>query len=208
MNRAHALRGRQSSEAIFHVATRTTICPKLNASVPSQGRMHQKPTRPPTITAQANTKRRRGTGRSVVAVSGYACRGAFMTCIWKQPEPSHDYDCAGTRSKTRRCRRTDTGNAKRATRPPEYHPEPMTLKRNPLLGRAYSRPWGDRQARAASSDRAPRTASVIVPGSGTDCTATKPCATAFESSKKPTTVPEPLIPAARVPRPRRGRRAS
>ena len=84
----------------------------------------------------------------------------------------------------------------------------LTLELNPRLGRAYSRPRGDRQARAASSDRAPRTASVIVPGSGTDCTATKPCAMAFESSKKPTTVPEPLIPAARVPKPRRGRRES
>ena len=50
-------------------------------------------------------------------------------------------------------------------------------------GRATPRLRGARRSRAASSVRAPRVASVIVPGSGTGAIATKPCATALMSSK-------------------------
>ena len=60
MSRVQPAGGRQSSEAILHDTIRTTICPQVKAEVASQGLRHQKPARPPTITAQASMKRRVG----------------------------------------------------------------------------------------------------------------------------------------------------
>ena len=54
----------------------TTNCPTLNQRVLSQGRMHQKPARTPTITAQAGAKRHRGAGKSVEGTSECVCTGA------------------------------------------------------------------------------------------------------------------------------------